>query len=522
MIALKLPCDEAAILSRGCDAPAKTRGKWVLAATILGSSMAFIDGTVVNIALPALQSGLHATVSQVQWVVESYALLLSSLLLLGGSLGDLYGRARIYVAGVLVFAGASAACAFAPTINALILARAIQGAGAALLVPGSLALISASFPEEERGRAIGTWSGFTSITTALGPVLGGWVVEHASWRWVFIINIPIAILVMLITIWRVPESRNDNAGTRLDWLGAVLATAGLGGSTFALIEAPRGGPGVVISAVLGVVSLIFFLVVEARSSAPMVPLSLFRSRNFTAGNLLTLFLYAALGGILFFLPLDLIQVQHYSATSAGAALLPFILLMFALSRWSGGLIARFGPRIPLTLGPLIAGIGFSLLVRADAGGSYWTTYFPAVVILGLGMAVTVAPLTTSVMNAIAREEAGVASGINNAVSRVASLLAVAVFGLVLYTAFNHSLDQRLNALGIHGTERHEVDAQRPKLAAAKTGDPRIQNAIAESFLVGYHLTVWAAAGLALASSLTALLLIDAKQEPQSMRSVSRG
>lgn len=522
MIALKLPCDEAAIISRGCDAPAKTRGKWVLAATILGSSMAFIDGTVVNIALPALQSGLHATVSQVQWVVESYALLLSSLLLLGGSLGDLYGRARIYVAGVLVFAGASAACAFAPTINALIFARAIQGAGAALLVPGSLALISASFPEEERGRAIGTWSGFTSITTALGPVLGGWVVEHASWRWVFIINIPIAILVVLITMWRVPESRNENAGTRLDWLGAVLATAGLGGTTFALIEAPRGGPGVVISAVLGLLSLIFFLVVEARSSAPMVPLSLFRSRNFTAGNLLTLFLYAALGGILFFLPLDLIQVQHYSATAAGAALLPFILLMFALSRWSGGLITRFGPRIPLTVGPLIAGIGFSLLVRGDAGGSYWTTYFPAVVILGLGMAVTVAPLTTSVMNAIAREEAGVASGINNAVSRVASLLAVAVFGLVLYTAFNHSLDQRLNALGVHGTERHEIDAQRPKLAAAKTGDPRIQNAIAESFLAGYHLTVWAAAGLALASSLTALLLIDAKQEPQSMGSVTRG
>jgi EmrB/QacA subfamily drug resistance transporter len=522
MIALKFPCDEAAILSRACDAPAKTRGKWVLAATILGSSMAFIDGTVVNIALPALQSGLHATVSQVQWVVESYALLLSSLLLLGGSLGDLYGRARTYVLGIIIFAAASAGCAFAPSVNALILARAIQGAGAALLVPGSLALISASFPEDERGRAIGTWSGFTSITTALGPVLGGWVVEHGSWRWVFIINIPIAIVVVLITMWGVPESRSKNAATRLDSVGAVLATAGLGGTTFALIEAPRGGTVLVISAVLGAVSLLLFLVVEARSSAPMVPLFLFRSRNFTAGNLLTLFLYAALGGILFFLPLNLIQVQHYSATAAGAALLPFILLMFALSRWSGGLITRFGPRTPLTVGPLIAAIGFSLFVRADAGGSYWTTYFPAVVVLGLGMAVTVAPLTTSVMNAVARDQAGVASGINNAVSRVAALLAVAVFGLILYTAFNRTLDERLDALGVHGTERHAIDAQRPKLAAAKTDDPRTQDAVAQSFLAGYHLTVWAAAGLALVSSLTALLLMDAKQDLPSSEAVSRG
>ncbi len=510
MIALKLPCDEAAIRSRVCDSPAATRGKWVLAATILGSSMAFIDGTVVNIALPALQSGLHATVSQVQWVVESYALLLSSLLLLGGSLGDHYGRARIYVAGVILFAAASAACAFAPTINALIYSRAIQGAGAALLVPGSLALISASFPEDERGRAIGTWSGFTSITTALGPVLGGWVVEHGSWRWVFIINIPIAIVVVLVTLWRVPESRNENAGRKLDWLGAVLATLGLGGTTFALIEAPRGGPGVVISAVLGVFSLVFFLVVEARSSSPMVPLSLFRSRTFTAGNLLTLFLYAALGGILFFLPLDLIQVQHYSATAAGAALLPFILLMFALSRWSGGLIARFGPRTPLTVGPLITAIGFSLFLRADAGGSYWSTYFPAVVMLGLGMAVSVAPLTTSVMNAVARDQAGVASGINNAVSRVASLLAVAVFGLVLYSGFNRGLDQRLDALGVHGAERRAINVQRPKLAAAKADRPDIQEAIYESFLAGYRLILWAAAGLAGASSLTAFFLMDTK------------
>lgn len=511
MIAVKPPCDEAVILSRDCASASAASGPWVLAATILGSSLAFIDGTVVNIALPALQSSLHATVSDVQWVVESYALTLSSLLLLGGSLGDLYGRAKVFVAGVLVFAVASACCGFAPSISVLIIARGVQGVGAALLVPGSLALISASFPERERGRAIGTWSGFTSMTAALGPVLGGWIVEHGSWRWVFFINLPLAAVVAWITLRRVPESRNEEMHRKLDWLGALLAIAGLGAITVGLIEANRDGLAIKFAPWLGLLALAIFVVVEVYSPSPMVPMSLFRSKNFTAANLLTLFLYAALGGILFFLPLDLIQVQHYSATQAGAALLPFILLMFVLSRWSGGLIQRLGPRLPLSVGPLIAAAGFVLFIRADQGGTYWTTYFPAVLVLGLGMAVTVAPLTTTVMSAVSQSQAGAASGINNTVSRVASLLAVAVFGLMLYAKFNHAMDQRLDALGLPAAERRQVEQQLPKLAAAETSDPHVRRAINESFLAGYHIVLITAAALAGVGALSGLVLIDRRK-----------
>jgi EmrB/QacA subfamily drug resistance transporter len=508
----KPPCDEAAILARGCSSRQKTVGPWVLAATILGSSMAFIDGTVVNIALPALQSGLHATVSQVQWVVESYALLLSSLLLLGGALGDIYGRAKIFILGVVLFTLASAWCGFAPSILWLIIARGAQGVGAALLVPGSLALISASFSNEERGRAIGTWSGFTSITAAVGPVLGGWIVEHGSWRWVFFINIPIAIVVVGISLFVVPESRDDKRARKLDWLGAALATSGLGAITFALIEAPRGGLAVKAAAIAGIICLGCFLFVEGHTPSPMVSLALFRSRNFTAANLLTFFLYASLGGILFFFPLDLIQVQHYTATQAGAALLPFILLMFLLSRWSGGLIGRFGARIPLTIGPLIAAVGFALFLRSGENGSYWTTFFPAVMVLGLGMAVSVAPLTTTVMNSVAQGHAGAASGINNAASRVASLLAVAVLGQILYVGFNHSLDRRLDALHVSTAARHQIDEQRPRLAAAKVEDEQAQQAIAESFLAGYRLIILVAVGLAAASALSTIFLMDKRAD----------
>ncbi|MGC1869533.1 MAG: MFS transporter [Acidobacteriaceae bacterium] len=511
-VTVKPPCDEAAILSASLSKPCGSHGVWILAATILGSSLAFIDGTVVNIALPALQSALHATISDVQWVVESYALLLASLLLVGGSLGDMYGRRKIFVFGVILFALGSTWCGLAASIAPLIVARGLQGVGAALLVPGSLALISASFPAGQRGRAIGTWSGFTAITAAVGPVLGGWLVDHASWRWVFFINPPVAIVVVLLTLWQVPESRNSEAPSKLDWEGALLATVGLGGVTFALIEAARGGTAVIVTGVIGVASLIGFVVVEARSSAPMVSFALFRSRTFSGANLLTFFLYAAFGGVLFFFPLNLIQVQHYSATKAGAALLPLILLIFFLSRWSGGLIARYGAKAPLTIGPLIAGLGFVLLVVPSIGGSYWTTFFPAVLILGFGMAVSVAPLTTAVMNSVPGTEVGTASGINNAVSRIAGLLAVAVFGWVLYASFNHSLNQRLIPLSLTSSERRAVDEQRPKLAAANSSDPRIRQAIAESFVSGYRVILWIAAGLSVASALSAFVLLDSEND----------
>jgi EmrB/QacA subfamily drug resistance transporter len=485
-------------------------GNWVLAATILGTSMAFIDGTVVNVALPALQRSFNATASDIQWVVEAYALLLASLLLVGGAMGDLYGRRRIFTYGVILFAAGSIWCGLVQSIHALILARGVQGIGAALLVPGSLALISASFPQENRGRAIGTWSGFTAITAAIGPLLGGSLVQYASWRWVFLINIPIAGAVLLITLLRVPESRHEAMSQMLDWPGALLGTGGLGLITFALIEAPKAGHHSLAAALIGAICLVAFFITEARSSSPMVSLSLFRSRNFSGANLLTFFLYAAFGGVLFFLPLNLIQVQHYTPTQTGGALLPFILLISFLSRWSGSLLERYGARVPLITGPLVAAFGFLLFIRPGIGGSYWTTLFPAVLVLGIGMAISVAPLTTAVMNAVPSSESGIASGINNAVSRMASLLAVAVFGLVLYAGFDRDLTSRLDALQLSPITRRQVDGQRSRLAAAESSDPRVLNAIAEAFIFGYRRVLWIAVGLSIASALSAAALIQPK------------
>ena len=497
----KPPCDEAAILAAPAGAAPDRQGRWVLAATILGSSMAFIDGTVVNVALPALQSALHATISQVQWVVESYALFLAALLLTGGSLGDLYSRRKIFVLGVVLFSAASAWCGMAPNVTQLIVARSVQGVGGALLVPGSLALLSASFSSERRGWAIGIWSGFTSITAAIGPVLGGWFVEHASWRWVFFINVPIGLAVVAITTWRVPECGARSGRRDIDWLGSLLATVGLGGIVYALLES------VPLPGAIGVVAIVAFLLVEARSPAPMFSLALFRSRTFAGANLLTLLLYFALNGVFFFLPLNLIQVQGYTATAAGAALLPFILLVFLLSGWSGGLTHRHGAKRPLIIGPIISAVGLALFARPGIGGSYWSTFFAPVLILGFGMAVSIAPLTTTVMTAVDQSHAGMASGINNAVSRLAGLLAVAALGLVLTTRFNGTLDQRLDALRVAAPVREQVDRQRPKLAAIETDDENAREAVKQSFVSGFRSVVWIAVILAFGSSIIAAAMI---------------
>ena len=498
------------------------QGRWILFATILGSSMAFIDSSVVNVALPRLQADLNASASSVQWVVEAYALFLGALILVGGSLGDQFGRKRIFGLGVLVFALASMWCGFAPTISQLIVARSVQGVGGAMLTPGSLAIIRASFDSKQRGKAIGLWSGFSSITSALGPLLGGWLVQNASWRWIFFINLPLAVIVLLVLFLRVPESRNEEMRSHhLDWLGAVLATLSLGGIVYGFIESNNLGLGnpVVIGCVLGgVIAFVVFLLFERRSPAPMMPLVLFRSSTFSGTNMLTFLLYAALGGMFFFLPFMLIRVQGYSPTAAGAALLPFTLLLFSLSRWTGNLVTRFGPRLPLLVGPCVAAVAFVLfaLPGVSAGAShYWFTYFPAVIVLGLGMSITIAPLTTTVMGAVEDRYVGIASAVNNAVARVAGLLAIAVFGIFVLYAFSSSLDAQLAALHLSPALLAALEAQRDKLVgidipSGVSGTLRatLQQTIDTSFLAGFRLIMLISAGMALASALCAWFTVS--------------
>ena len=484
--------------------------------------MAFIDSTVVNVALPALQSTLGATVVDVQWVVESYGLFLGALILAGGSIGDLLGRRRVFVAGVAVFAIASAWCGLATSIHELIIARAAQGVGAAFLVPGSLAIISSSFPEGERGRAIGTWSGFTSMTTAIGPVLGGWLIEHASWRWAFFINLPLAAAVIAISLWHVPESQSKKA-TRVDWNGALLATVGLGALVYGLVESASLGwknPLIYSSLILGGVCLLAFPFIEAKETNPMVPLTLFKSGTFSGANLLTFFLYAAFGIFFFVFPLNLIQVQGYSATATGAAAVPLILLMFFLSRWSGGLITRYGARPPLIFGPIIAAVGFLLFAVPSVGGSYWTTFFPAFLVLGFGMAITVAPLTAVVMGAVDQDLAGTASGINNAVARVAAVLAVAVLGVALVMAFRYRLDSQIVNVPMTPEIRQQIEADSIHLAATSVPSGLDEEArslvsfsIRTSFVFAFRVVLAICAVLSLASAAFAWWMIPPTGQP---------
>jgi EmrB/QacA subfamily drug resistance transporter len=485
--------------------------RWILAATILGSSMTFIDATVVNVALPALQADLHATITDVQWVVEAYALFLGALIMVGGSMGDQFGRKRVFLFGVTFFTAASILCGVATSPGTLIAGRALQGIGAAFLVPGSLAIISATFGDADRGRAIGTWSGFSAITAAIGPVSGGWLIEHVSWRAVFFLNVPLAVVVLALSLRFMNESRDPSRTTQIDWSGAALAVVGLGGIVFGLLEWPplgAGHPLVRWALATGVVCLVLLGIVERTARNPMLPLALFRSRTFTLANLLTLLLYAALGVVLFLVPLNLIQIQHYTATAAGAALLPFPLIMFTLSRWSGGLVARVGSRLPLTVGPALAALGLGLYARPGIGGSYWLTFFPAVVVLGFGMAVTVAPLTTTVMSAVDNRHAGVASGVNNAVARVASLLAIALFSVLLARTFDMRVGPRLEGLGLTRAAMTDIARELPKMAGADVQAVAIEarqraavrRAIDDAFVSAFRVVMIGAAALALAAA----------------------
>ena len=438
------PCD-AGIIRATPAAPAalsRRRKQMTLAATILGSSMAFIDGSVVNIALPAIQQALQANAASTQWIVNGYLLLLGALVLVGGSAADLYGRRRIFLVGIAIFTAASIACGLSPDITVLVVSRAVQGLGAALLIPASLAMLGATFDDHERSHAIGTWAGVGALTAAAGPVLGGWLVDQVSWRAIFLLNVPLAVAAAGLAVFFAGESRDEKAKP-LDWKGAVAVAIGLAAITWGLGAIPASGfqDKAVLGALgAGIAFLILFVAIEARSrERAMMPLSLYRSRNFSATNTVTLLLYFALGGVMYFLPFGLIRLGGYSATQAGAALLPFALIMGFGASFAGAVSDRFGPRLSLTTGPIIAACGLALLAFADLGKSYWVGVFPAIGVLAIGVTITVPPLTSTVMASVGEAHAGVASGVNNAVARVAGLFAVAALGALLFASFSHHL-----------------------------------------------------------------------------------
>ncbi|MGW6278842.1 MFS transporter [Kribbella sp. NPDC055071] len=457
-----------------------SRGRWVLAATALGSGMAFLDGTVVNVALPAMGEEFGADIAALQWIVNGYMLTLASLILLSGSLGDRFGRRRTFVIGVVWFAAASIVCAVAPNLEVMIAGRVLQGLGGALLTPGSLAILQTSFRQSDRGKAVGTWSGLTSVAAAVGPFVGGGLVDSGSWRWIFVLNAPLAIATVLVTLRHVPETRDETATGKLDINGAILATIGLAGLTFGLIGAGDGGfgsPRILVSLAIGVIALAGFVELERRSSHPMLPPGIFKNIRFTGANLVTVVVYGALGTATFLVVVYLQTVLGYSALWAGASLLPMTALMLGLSGYAGGLSDRIGARIPMTVGPLLMAGGFLLMLRIAPGASYWTTVLPAVVVLGLGLVSTVAPLTATVLSSVEDHHAGIASGVNNAVARSAQLMAVAAIPV---------------AAGITGDTYRDMDA----------------------FQTGFGKALWISAGLAVAGAVIAWVTLgDRTRQP---------
>jgi EmrB/QacA subfamily drug resistance transporter len=499
---------------------------WILTATILASSMAFIDGSALNVALPALQTSLQASGADLLWIINAYLLMLAALILVGGSLGDRLGRKKVFMIGIALFGAASLACGLSPTVGWIIAARIMQGIGGALMIPGSLAIITATIAPKRRGRAIGTWSAASTLVTVAGPILGGTLSDLGLWRGVFLINLPLAALALVVLATKVPETRDETITGPVDVLGAVLITLGLGGVTYGFISAPGmgfGSPLVAGTLAVGVVCLVLFMIREARSAHPMLPLQLFKSRTFSGTNLLTLFLYGGLSVGFFFLSLNLVQVQGYSKTEAGLATLPFAILLTVMSRWAGGLVDRRGPRLPLILGPALAGAGFfwmSFAGLTDGPNSYWTSFLPGIALFGVGMGFTVAPLSTSVMGSVETHYSGVASGINNAVSRTAGVLAIAVVGSVALIAFSSSLGERTASLSMPPQAHQSLMAEAGKLGGASvpggvTADNAnaVSNAIKLSFVDTFRLVMLISAALAWAAALTTFLLISPGLSP---------
>ncbi|WP_181969714.1 MFS transporter [Paraburkholderia sp. DHOC27] len=474
-------------------------GTYALIAAILGSGMAFIDGTVVNVATTTLQRAFGATAGEVQWVVEAYALTLSAFLLVGGKLGDTYGQKRIFMWGSGLFGVSSVLCGVTDSLLSLVLARALQGLAAALLIPGSLALITSAYAPAERGRAIGIWSGVTAMMGAVGPFLGGWLIDHLSWRAAFLINLPMAALAVYFA-WRLKANQNSANRQSLNWTGAVSMAVVLAALTYALMSAQSRTLYMVPAAVVAIVFFLIFRFSERRAATPLFPAALLQSPVFVAVNAITLFLYAALWGAMYFLPMNLIQIHHYTASQAGAALAPMILTLFVLSPWTGGLLARFGARRSLAVGSCIVAAGLIGIAMPGLNGSYWSTFFVPMLILGLGMSVCVSPLTTTVMSSAPADQLGIASGINNAVSRVAGLLAVALFGLILSLSFAHHLDTMLHTLNLTDAARAETDRLKPLLAAAQYASPVIQHAAESSFVASFRVVIACSTLLALTSA----------------------
>jgi EmrB/QacA subfamily drug resistance transporter len=524
MAAVVPTCDVGVIRSTQtsalCQPPSRP---WVVAAASIGSGMAFLDSTVLNVALPAVQSELGASAREAQWVYGAYALVLAALLLIGGSLGDRYGRRRVFVLGAAIFAVASAWCALGPGSGQLVAARTLQGIGGALLVPGSLAILGASFEGKLKAKAIGAWGALSGTAMAVGPLLGGWLVEEVSWRVAFLITPAMAIVAIPIALRHVPESR-DPATHRLDLPGAVLVTTGLGGLVYGLIESSASGfgdPAVLAALILGAGALLAFVFVERRDRDPMVPPSLFRSRDFDGANLVTLLFYMALTGSLYFLPFLMMQVHGYSAFVAGSVFLPFVAMAFLLGRLSGGIVARFGTKVPLVVASLAVVAGLLLFALPGVEhGSYWTSFFPAMVVQGFGMALVITPLTAVALGSVEDEHSGLASGVNNAMARLAGLLAVAVLGVFAYGAFSANLDARVESMDLPGGVRSELEAAKDDLGAAEAPESvdagtaaQIERAIDESFVAGFRAVMLVSAGLGLMSALAAALLV-ARSSPQ--------